>query len=680
MAEDDADAPPIPLQEIVAEALALAQETDSGAAATRFLARVQAWATPSVVLAAVRDAVTETGWRVLPELNAGPVPHGAERSLAKLFGEAPPQAPLRPTLVRPTEEVHGARVLDTWVLPWAHASVSGFLVLRGIPRPYPSNLGDAVALLSQPLWPRLVAAQPITPGPEPDRGAMLAALAADAKRLLERAEAELAREHEQQAALELVRKALAEVQTQREQSQAEAAALHERLEAAGREVGDLRPRLEAALAQASEVAAKTADVEARAREREARATESDRARVEVEAERDRLAAEGGELRSRLEAGEKALAELRERLDAAEKQAVETKGAAEPAGVPQGPAGTPDVALETARQQVAELEARASQLSTQAGDAEKARAEAEAERDRVKAEVAELHARVEGIERQAHADRSRADQDRTAFEDRVVTAERARAAAEADRESLRAQANQLWASIESLQRQMKGDTERFDSERMRLDQLRAGVEAERDVVKSALASTVEKTVEAEKRAQELSERWDKTVAGFREAVQALRRTPFVPPTLRVTFGETEKLVEDPSQPHPTKLGRVLFLDRDTPGLERLAPELEDAGLDVLIASYPEEVSFFLKTPEARQLSALVCDVMALRSDQDLATLVKIWRQEAPGVPIFLTFKADSPVEGEKAQRVPTTVTAGYLPRPLQREALVEHVQARRPGRR
>jgi hypothetical protein len=804
---DDVDAlPPIPLQDVVSEALALAQEADTGAMAARFLARLQAWAAPSVVLGVVRDPAAETGWRVLPELTAGALPQGAERSLAKLFGEAPPDAPLRPTLVRPAEEVHGAKLRDTWVLPWAHAGASGFLVLRGIPQPYPPNLGDAVALLAQPLWPRLGVVQPIAAGPAPERGAALAALAAEAKRLAERAEAELGREQEHQAALEVVRKAQAEAQAQRGQAQADAAALHERLEVAGKETAYLRSRLEAAQAQAADASTRTTDLEARAHEREARVAESDRARAEAETERDRLKAEGSEGRARLEAGEKSAAEqrdrlqaaekdataLRERLEAAERQSAEAKArVAELEAAPKGPeGGAPAEALEAARKQVAELETRAGQLSTQAADADKARAEAEAERDRARAEVtelrgrpdvdekaalelrerlgaaekdatalrerleeakkqaaeakarvseleeapkaqaggapaeeleasrkqvaeletrvgqlstrageaqkaraegeaerdrarteaADLRGRVEAIERQAHTDRSRADQERTAFEDRAVSAERAKAAAEVDRESLRAQANQLWASIESLQRQMKGDTERFDTERAQLGQARAAVEAERDEVKGTLATTVEKTLAAEKRAQDLAQRWEKTVAGFREAVQALRRTPFVPPTLRVTFGETEKLVEEPGRHRPTKLGRVLFLDRDTPGLERLATDLESAGIEVLIASYPEEVAFFLKTPEARQLSALVCDVMALRSDQDLASLVKAWRHELPGLMIFLSFKADNPAESEKAQRVPTTVTAGYLLRPLHSEALIEAVLPRRPGKR
>jgi hypothetical protein len=94
--------------------------------------------------------------------------------------------------------------------------------------------------------------------------------------------------------------------------------------------------------------------------------------------------------------------------------------------------------------------------------------------------------------------------------------------------------------------------------------------------------------------------------------------------------------------------------------------------VLIAHYPEEVGFFLKTPDARKLTAVVCDVMAFRSDQDLTTLFRTWKQDAPGVALLLSFRADHGAEAEKAQRVPTVLTAGYLPRPLEKNKVVETI--------
>jgi DNA-binding response OmpR family regulator len=129
-------------------------------------------------------------------------------------------------------------------------------------------------------------------------------------------------------------------------------------------------------------------------------------------------------------------------------------------------------------------------------------------------------------------------------------------------------------------------------------------------------------------------------------------------------------------------RVLLLDRDTPALERLAGELEQAGLEVLVAHYPEEVSFFLKTSEARRLAAAVCDVMAFRGDQNLIEAFRAWRQDLAGLALFLSFKADNPTEAERARRVPSVLTAGYLKRPLESAPLVEALVAlgRRPAAR
>jgi len=61
---------------------------------------------------------------------------------------------------------------------------------------------------------------------------------------------------------------------------------------------------------------------------------------------------------------------------------------------------------------------------------------------------------------------------------------------------------------------------------------------------------------------------------------------------------------------------------------------------------------------------------------------MWRQDSPSLNVYLSFKADNPTEAEKAQRIPTLLTAGYLPRPLQKEALLDAFQqfSRRPGKR
>jgi hypothetical protein len=143
---------------------------------------------------------------------------------------------------------------------------------------------------------------------------------------------------------------------------------------------------------------------------------------------------------------------------------------------------------------------------------------------------------------------------------------------------------------------------------------------------------------------------------------------VPPMLRVSMGSAEQHLKPHAAPATT--ARVLFLDRDTSSVEVLAGDLEAAGVETLIAHYPEEVSFFLKTPDARKLTAVVCDVMAFRSDQDLTVLFRTWKQDAPTVSLLLAFKADNGAEAERAQRVPTVLTAGYLPRPLSKTKVAE----------
>jgi DNA-binding response OmpR family regulator len=141
-------------------------------------------------------------------------------------------------------------------------------------------------------------------------------------------------------------------------------------------------------------------------------------------------------------------------------------------------------------------------------------------------------------------------------------------------------------------------------------------------------------------------------------------------------------EGRERPAGRATGRVLFLDRDTTGVEQIAGELEEAGLEVLIAHYPEEVGFFLKTPDARKLTAMVCDVMAFRGDQNLLDLFRTWRQDQSNLALLLSFKADSSAETEKAQRIPVVLTAGYLTRPLDRQAVLDAVGmiARRQGSR
>ena len=52
--------------------------------------------------------------------------------------------------------------------------------------------------------------------------------------------------------------------------------------------------------------------------------------------------------------------------------------------------------------------------------------------------------------------------------------------------------------------------------------------------------------------------------------------------------------------------------------------------------------------------------------------RAWRADAPNLPLLLSFKADNPTETEKAQRVPVVMTAGYLTRPLDKQAVLDAV--------
>ena len=169
----------------------------------------------------------------------------------------------------------------------------------------------------------------------------------------------------------------------------------------------------------------------------------------------------------------------------------------------------------------------------------------------------------------------------------------------------------------------------------------------------------------------------TVEVLRRALAVLRRTPFLPPTLRVAVQEAEAAVGEKDE-RPGRWLRIAVLDRDTAGLEPLAAELESAGLDVKIASHPEELALLLKTPQGRELDAVICDVLAFRADQTVAGIFRGWEKDRPGLALYLSFSRDSPPEVERAQRVPLALTKGRFQRPLNRTELMEMLEPlRRP---
>ena len=57
---------------------------------------------------------------------------------------------------------------------------------------------------------------------------------------------------------------------------------------------------------------------------------------------------------------------------------------------------------------------------------------------------------------------------------------------------------------------------------------------------------------------------------------------------------------------------------------------------------------------------------------MVELVRGWRRDLPSLAIFLTFRRDNPSEAERAQRLPSSTTAGYIPRPLAKAPLFEAV--------
>ena len=701
--------------------------------AARFLALVESWAAPSAVLCAYRDPAAPDGVRMVPELTSGAVSGTPERALAKLFAEHPPDSLTRPTLLGPAEGPTGFKVRDTLVIPWSHgSSVLGFLVLRGLPRPQPSNLGDAVVLLSQAMWSRVVPPASTAPSAGPAAGQSAEDRLRDLGRLAERLvadwqEAKTASEGERKkveaqlamlqgeveagktavAAAEEGRAAGEAAAKAREQAEAERdAARAEAAEAKGRGES-LQRDLDATRAEGTELKARVGTLErgvdaARAEVGSSRASAeaaSGKAKEQAESERDAARSEAAELKTRVET-------LQRDLDAARAQGESSRASAEAAS---GKAKEQaESERDGARAEAAELKARietlqrdldaaraqgeSSRASAEAASG-KAKEQAESERDAARTEAAELKTRVETLQRDLDAAHAQAESSRTSA---AEASGKAKEQAESERDGARAEAAELKGRVETLQHDLDLARSQAEGAGARADaagRAREQTEAERDAARSEAtelrtrAEGLQRDLEAA-RSQPAPvaesgaerERWTKSEAVFRSAVEAIRRTPFLPPTVRVWVGEAESLL-DAKPARDAQLGRILLLDRDAPMLSTLAGELEQAGLDVLIAHHPDEVALFLKTPDAQGLTALVLDVLALRPDQNLAELVRAWRHDQPGLAVFLTFRADNSTESERAQRLPSTATAGYLPRPLQKKALLDAVAtlSRRPKR-
>jgi hypothetical protein len=621
------------IEEISSAAQAVAAAGDLARMAERLLAVIQSWAAPSLIACLERDPSVEAGWRLEAGLISGHVPPGIERSIAKIVGDDDAGPLTRPTRIRPADDLPGrVRIRDTWVVPWSSGDTSGVLLLRGVSHPCPDNLGAAVALVALSLWPRLMARRGASADPAKevlDRlEQAIDAVQRAAGRLIE-AEPEGARPSAAQppdtAAPPPVSPADGEVP---EAARAENEALRERMEA-------LEDSRAAAEADRDRAAAEAEGATAHAEAAERAAEESARAAEQAEAalEKERVMA----------------AVLKEAIDEAKAAFAASEAAAKRS---QLALAERQAEVDEARKEREEARRRASSLQIRIEGLERSMSDARLERDHAKATANQLWASLESLQKEVQAEREReASQGDRVEADRRAQEEAGRWAAERAREQVRA-------------------AEAFAAERVRQTEERARRAEELRIEAEARAS------EAEEQVRELLERWAKAEGAFRGAVETLRRTPFVPPTLRVSFSDAEAVLgaREGVGRRDGATAHVLFLDRDVPGLEALSRALEAGRVEVLIAHYPEEVAFFLKTAASRRVTALVCDVMAFRADQDLLETLGGWRRDLPNLPVILSFKADVPLEAERAQRVPVTLTAGYLPRPMELRALTDALAA------
>jgi hypothetical protein len=730
---------PVRLEDVARAALALAAEPDLDVVVGQFLAHLRSWAAPSAILAAVRAPDTESGWRLLPALSAGSGPLGAERTLPQLVQEAP-EVVERPSFVKPREEVPGVRPRDNCVVPWWHEGRSGLLVLRGVPRPCPPNLPEAVALLSGPLWPRLVggpadrvetalaqiqvlaeslreetgrqverlkaerAAAP--PEAAPGQVAALEQALETARLELQGAsaarddfkarlsEAEKARDElavgsrASETALGMARRELADVRQEAQRGALEledfrerVTALEETLRAAEAERDRLRGEAEARPAEAplsatvESLEAERAEAAEAARvatlerdQAEARARAAEERRHEAEQRRQALEETVYDLRGQLDAareevgraaaaaaGGERVAELEATLQAAEEERSRLRGEVERLSAER----RSEAAMQALEKERGLLEERVRQAE------ERSRA---AERERQNAEDAQTRARQELAEAKQDAQRSALEVAR--LTDRLGAGDLALRAAEAERDRLGGEVGRLTARLESLRSDLAAVTEQLEAQR-RVAEARAAApspsRAEPPPLPSpATAPLVESSASTA------------AVEALRGALGVLRRTPFVPPSLRVAMQEAQALVEGGGESSRPWL-RVVLLDRDAASIEPLAAELEKAGIDTRIANYPEELALLMKTPDARDLHAIVCDVLAFRPDQNVAGLFRSWQKDRPSLALYLSFASDNPAETERAKRVPLSLTAGRFRRPLVREELVDMLTplARRP---
>jgi hypothetical protein len=609
--ENAADTCPLlPLEEVAQAVRELGKERTLEGFAARFFDHVRRWAAPSAVLAAARDPVAEGGWRLLPALCTGSGPLGAERAVRQLIEELPEDLTTA-RLVRPGREIPGAKMRPNCLVPWAWEGESGVLVLRGVSGAGPANLAEAIGLLSAPAWPRLLG------GPAERIEASVGELRRLAERLREEADRQV-----------------------------------ERLKAARTPPEPAPPAVD------PDAAARQAALEQQLATAEAGLTTA-------KAEVDRLSALVDSLQSE---GAARLA-LEEQLTAAKAELA--MGKAEIEGLS---AVVDSLRAEGGAERVAQEQKAA------AGASAEARA---AKEELVQARESEVRLKgvVEQLQSEKAASALRREEERTAEE---ASAEKSRAAVKAAEEALAAARGQLGEAEASVARLIM-EREELRQQVATLEKALGEAEEERDEFHRestrlesrlhALGVAQPPAAAAEGAAGDAGEPKPlstESVETLRRALAVMRRTPFLPPPLRVAVQEAE-VAAGAKVEGKEAWARVVILDRDMLALEPLAGQLESAGLDVKIASHPEEIALLLKTPEGRGLDAAICDVLAFRPDQNVAGIFRGWEKDRAGLALFLSFSRDSAPEVERAQRVPHSLTRGRVRRPLDWTELMSMLQ-------
>ncbi|MCG6926303.1 MAG: hypothetical protein LJF30_13455 [Acidobacteria bacterium] len=687
---------PLQLEDVARAAAELAAEQELDGLLERFLDRVREWASPSALLAAVRDPRAESGWRLLPALSLGSGPLGAERALSRLIEETPGCLE-RPTLFQPGESAPGVQLRDNCIVPWVHEGESGVLVLRGLPRPSAPNLGDALTVLAAPVWPRLL-------GSPAER---VESLVVELKRVAERLEEDAGRHLErlrasQPPAAEAgkegpgladrgpeLEKELAAARQAEQRSIAERDELRERLIALETALKEAEVERDRVLAGAKELDEQGRDTEDRARaaeealsaarqELEAARTEGEHSTLEwdelkarvatlqealqnAEVERDGARDESERLTARVESLQAEHASVAERLEEQRRALSDGARSAEEAQA------SAQQELESARQEAQRAAAEVEALKARLSPLEVALQGAENERDEIRGTLERLEA-----ESRAAADAARS------VEDTLATTQRELEAAREEERRATSEAGELRARVASLEKTLQDTEGERDAVRGRADTLEEQKRAAEAAVRSseeALASMREQLGEAREASVpggDANEMAEKALGTLRGTLDVLRRTPFVPPGLRVSMQEGLALVGQRDERRDPWL-RVALLDRDAASLEPLAAELEEAGLDVKIANYPEELALLMKTPDAQKLNVAVCDILAFRPDQTVAGLFRGWQKDRAGLAFFLSFSPEDAAEAERAKRVPMSLTAGRLPRPIPGPQLIEKLQ-------